>query len=234
MRSRGEPPPAGGYPRDVIARLAALSLLPPLAGIFDFVTRDIHGQTWNYGLVVGIVALDSFLPIAPSETLVVAASVLAVHGSLMIWLIILCAWLGAVLGDNISYFLGATFGDWAAPKLFRGERGHRALEWAEQQIHRRPWVIIIGRFIPGGRTATTFASGWLDLSWRRFIAYDVVGGLLWSLENGMIGYLGGRAFQNSLWKAFVVAAAIAVVVALSFELGRRVYERRHPSSSATS
>lgn len=199
---------------------------PILAGALDFVTRAVSGATWTYFLVLGIVALDSFFPIAPSETVVIAAAVLATRGQLLIWGIIAAAAVGAVVGDNVSYFLGDRLGDWAAPKLFRGEKGRKGLEWGKRQIRRHPWVIIIARFIPGGRTATTFASGWLTLPWRRFMRFDVPGGILWALYTAMLGYLGASAFQNSLWKSLLLGVGIAGVIALAIE-GVRLIQGHH-------
>jgi membrane-associated protein len=50
-----------------------------------------------------------------------------------------------------------------------------------------PWLIVVARFLPGGRTATTFAAGFLDITWRRFIVYDGAAAVLWSIYVAAIG-----------------------------------------------
>jgi membrane protein DedA with SNARE-associated domain len=197
----------------------------PLAGIFDPVVNEIAGPA-AYAIVFGIVALDSFFPVAPGETVVITAAVLAQQGELMLWLVFVAAALGAVAGDNVSFWLGDRFGDAAAPKLFRGERSRRGLDWGREQITRRPWVILVARFIPGGRTATTFAAGWLGLPWRRFMLFDVPAALLWSGYSVGVGLIGGASFGRSSWKAIAVALAIAGAITLLTELVRRVVTRR--------
>jgi membrane protein DedA with SNARE-associated domain len=56
-----------------------------------------------------------------------------------------------------------------AQRLFKGEKARGRLEWAERAIRRRgPLLVVIGRFIPGGRTASTFAAGTSIELWRRY------------------------------------------------------------------
>jgi len=91
---------------------------------------------------------------------VITASVLAAHGHLWIWLIVPLAALGAFVGDNISYALGHFFGDPVATRLFRGESGRRRLDRARGALDRRgATILVVARFVPGGRTAVTFAAG---------------------------------------------------------------------------
>lgn len=95
----------------------------------------------------------------------ITASVLAAQGELLIWAIVPLVALGAFLGDNLCYLLGRTIGDPVAGRLFKGEKGQTRLLWAEQALRRRGAILIgVGRFIPGGRTATTFAAGTLETS----------------------------------------------------------------------
>ena len=90
---------------------------------------------------------------------------LAAQGELFIWLIVPLVALGAIVGDNLCYLLGRKIGDPVADRLFKGEKGEARLLWAEEALRRRGAVLIgVGRFVPGGRTATTFAAGATRLS----------------------------------------------------------------------
>ena len=83
--------------------------------------------------------------------------------------------------------------------------------------------------MPGGRTAVTFSAGGLRYSWRNFIAADVVAGIVWSAIATGIGWFGGNAFKESLWKPLAVAAVAAVAVGIAGELFVRATDRRAAS-----
>ena len=106
---------------------------------------------------------------------------LASSGALSLPLVIVCATLGAMAGDNISYGLGGWLGERRVKRLFGGDKSRRAFDWAERQLEARGfYLIIIARFIPGGRTAVTFSCGYTDaMPWRRFIVADVIAATLW-------------------------------------------------------
>ena len=84
---------------------------------------------------------------------------------------------GAFAGDNLSYALGRFVGRPAQERFLRGDRTRDALGWAEQQLAvRGGLVLIVGRYVPGGRTAVTFTAGLTHYPYSRFAMYDVVGG----------------------------------------------------------
>jgi membrane protein DedA with SNARE-associated domain len=178
-------------------------------------------------VVFAAAAADVLLPLIPSETIIIAASVLAAQGGLTIFAIVPAAALGAFLGDNIAYFLGRQVGDPVARRIFRGEKGRARLEWAEGAIRRRGVALIaIGRFIPGGRTVTTFAAGTLAMAYRRFLVADAAAAVVWALYVSMLGYFGGAAFEDNIWLPLALALGFATLVALSVEAWRRFERRR--------
>jgi membrane protein DedA with SNARE-associated domain len=156
--------------------------------------------------------------------------VIAGSGGLSLGLVILAAAAGAVCGDNVSYGIGRVFGERIADRLFKGER-RKHLDRAHRLLEERGgYLIIIGRFIPGGRTAATFAAGSLDWAWRRFIFYDVIAGVIWASYAALLGYFGGKAFEDAPWKGLLIAFAIAASVAGLTELVRW-YRRRSAQAS---
>lgn len=193
------------------------------ASFFDRVTEYVSESPLTYGVVFLVSALDAFFPLVPSETAVIAAGTLAGSGGLLLWVVIPAAALGAFVGDNVSYGLGALFGERAAKRLFSGEQGRRRLRKSQRLLDRYgAMVIIAARFIPGGRTATTFAAGTLDMTWRRFLLYDAIAATVWAVYSGMIGYLGGSAFREDIWKALALGFGIALAVTAAIELVRRL------------
>ena len=194
--------------------------------MFDWLKESVSGSAVSYLVVFLAAAGDVLVPIVPSETIVITAGVLAADDDLIIWLLVPAAAAGAILGDNACYWLGRRFGDRVSRRVFRGEKGKDRLEWAETAIQRRGAVLVVmGRFIPGGRTASTLAAGTLKMSWRRFIVADVGAGLLWATYSALLGYAGGRTFEESSWKPFAASLGVAALIGLGLEIWRRVQKR---------
>lgn len=194
--------------------------------MFDWLLDFVGGSSWAYVAVFSIVAIDAFFPLVPGETSVITGGILASNDELHISLVFAAGMAGAVAGDNFSYFLGNRFDRRLRQRLFRSEKAQKRRRWACRQLEERgPVIIAVSRFIPGGRTAVTFSSGALDYPWRRFIAADLVAGALWAGFAAGLGFVGGRQFEESLWKPLAVAAVFAVIVAALGELYVRATSR---------
>jgi membrane-associated protein len=203
--------------------------------VFSQAVDWISGSAWSYVFVFLFAVLDAFFPVVPSESLVIVAGTLAGAGDLNVLLVILAAASGAVVGDNISYGIGKWVGKRTVRRLFRHERAHRGFDWAETQLEQRgSYIILIARFIPFGRTAVTFTAGYTDgLPWHRFIRYDIVAGLIWGTYATMLGYIGGKQFEEQPWKGVLLGLAIAFAVAFGVEWIRKRRERRRAGTSET-
>jgi membrane-associated protein len=195
--------------------------------VFDWLTQEVGQSAVTYPVVFAVSGLDVLLPLIPSETVIITASVLAAQGDLYIWLIVPLVALGAIVGDNLCYLLGRKIGDPVADRLFKGEKGEARLLWAEEALRRRGAVLIgVGRFVPGGRTATTFAAGTLEMPYRQFLAADAFAATIWALYVCMLGYLGGETFKDDLWLPLITSFACAMAVGGGFEVRRRIQARR--------
>ena len=202
--------------------------------MFDHFTQLVSDASeWAYAIVLFIAFLDAFFPVVPSETVVITAGVVAANGDLNLGMIIAAAAAGAFLGDNTSYLIGRRFGSWIIDRFFRSEKARGRLDWAERQLTERGGeLILIARFIPGGRTAVTLSAGTLEFPWRRFALYDVAAALGWALYGSLLGYFGGRTFENETWKGLVLALGIAFAVAGGVELVRWLIRRRRLRTAA--
>ena len=99
------------------------------------------------------------------------------------------------------------------------------MKWAEEQLEERGGeLIVVARFIPGGRTAVTLSAGTLAYPWRRFAAFDAAAALLWALYASLLGYYGGKTFE-SFW-GLVIALLTAFAIAGGIELVRWILKRR--------
>jgi len=193
--------------------------------VFQSLTQYVSGSPWTYAFLFAVAALDVIFPFVPSETSVILAGVLASSGDLILWLVIVSAAAGAILGDNTAYVIGRTAGHRIVDRFFTGDR-RKTIDWAEKQVQERGgYLILIGRFIPGGRTAVTLACGLLEMRWHRFIRFDVAAGVLWALYASLLGYFGGKAFEESPFKGFLVAFAVALAITGGVELYRWLKRR---------
>jgi membrane-associated protein len=198
--------------------------------VFSQLADYVSGAWWSYPLVFALAYADVLLPILPSETAVITGGVLASSGDMLLPLLILAGAAGAIAGDNTVYLLGRYLERPIRRRFFSGERAEARLRWAERQVTERGGeLIVVGRFIPGGRTAVTFVSGGLQMQWRRFIVFDVVAGIVWATYASLLGYFGGRAFERQPWKGLLLAFGIALAVTGAVEGIRWVLRRRRAS-----
>jgi membrane-associated protein len=196
--------------------------------VFNQMVDWVSGSNWSYLAIFGVAVIDAFFPLVPSESMVIIAGTLAGAGDLNVFFVIGSAWAGAVVGDNISYGIGKFAGRRTVRRLFKNEKALKGFDWAEQQLEERgSYIILIARFIPFGRTAVTFTAGYTQgLPWHRFFRYDVVAGGLWATYATMLGYIGGKQFEEQPWKGIVVGLAIAFTVAFLIEFVRHRRAKR--------
>ena len=178
----------------------------------------------SYLIAILIPALDAIFPVLPSETAVIALGV-ATAGSTdpRIGLLVACAAIGAFLGDNLCYLVGQRFGPRVERRFFSSEKGKHRRQWAERSLARfGTQIIIVCRFIPGGRTAVTLSCGLIGYPRRRFVFATAIAAIIWALYAFLLGRLGGRVFEDRPWLGFLVAFGVTLVITGLIEAGRRI------------
>jgi membrane-associated protein len=184
----------------------------------------LTASPWAYGALFLLVLLDVLFPPAPGEIALVTSGVLAGAGELSIALVLLAATGGAIVGDHLVYGTGRSLRGYRRGRLFR--RARDRLPEAEAQLAARSAsAIVLGRFIPFGRTAVTLAAGILRLPWPRFVALDAFAAALWATQGALLGYFGGRFFQNALI-GVALGLAVALVLTAALETVRRRRRRQ--------
>jgi membrane-associated protein len=198
--------------------------------VFNQVVDQISGSGWSYVLVFALAYLDALVPIVPSETAVITAGVLAGSGRMNLPAVVALAAAGAFSGDNTAYLIGRRYGDRAKKRFFSSEKARKRIGWAEGQLQERGGeLIVVARFIPGGRTVVTLSAGVLRMPWRRFALFDAIAGLSWALYASLLGYFGGKAFEHQPWKGLLLALGIAFAVTGGIEVVRWLRRRRRDS-----
>ena len=193
--------------------------------MLESLTQLVSGSPWTYGVVLALAALDAVFPLVPSEATVIAAGVLAGTGDLHVALVLAAAAAGALIGDHLGYAVGRGSRRLPVMRLLGKRRA-----WAERQLDERGlYLLVVARFIPGGRTAATATAGLTGMARRRFLAAAALAAGLWASFATGLGYLGGRTFEEEPWRALVAAFLVAAALGAGVELGRRfVSGRRSP------
>lgn len=190
----------------------------------------------DYGAaaVMVILTFESLgLPL-PGESLLIFASVLAGRGELSLPLLMLLAWTGAVLGDNIGYLIGRRFGR-AIILRYGGKIGINAdrLNRVEVVFGRYGSVTVaFARFVNVLRQLNGVVAGMLKMDWRRFLVFNALGGALWVLVWTLAGvYLGAhvsdvRAIAHNFEHAGAIVGIGVLVAALVYVFYRPRHGRR--------
>ena len=170
----------------------------------------------GYAVLVGIVFTETGLLVGfflPGDSLLITAGLVAAAGSLNIWWVNGLLIVAAVVGDSVGYAIGVRIG----PRLFTRERSllfdPRHVERTRRFYARHgPKTIVIARFVPIIRTFAPVVAGVGEMQYRRFLLYNVVGGVGWVTSMTWAGFLLGRTIPNI---AEYVHLVVIVVIVLS-------------------
>jgi membrane-associated protein len=153
----------------------------------------LSSSPWVYLIVFVLVAVDGFLPVVPSETVVIGLGALSSNGSPNVVALATAAIAGGMAGDRLSYALGGRAGG-----RLTNSKLARAKDKAERALGRYGGgAILVGRFLPYGRTATTLTSGSMAMPLGRFRLFTALAGAAWAAYVIGLGRLGGAVFAGS-------------------------------------
>lgn len=194
--------------------------------MFGWLDAFVSDAPLTYLIVLGLSMAD-ITGLIPAEAVTTAATLLALEGQLLVAGVGVAGAAGVALGDIILYLLGRKVGNRLAPRIFRSDTAKERLHWAERQMDRHGGVIIIaGRFLPMGRTATIFAAGTLELPWQRCALADAVAITIWAGYYVGMPVLLGRSLPGSTWMSLLLSLGIATLVGVLAEAIRRYVLRR--------
>ncbi|RBQ15205.1 DedA family protein [Spongiactinospora rosea] len=192
------------------------------------ILHQVMTSPWVYVALFAVAMIDGFFPAVPSETAIITAGVFAVAGEPNVFGVAVAAMLGAFAGDHISYFIGRTGGARLRARLRPGTARAKAFDWAERALAERGGlVLVVARYIPGGRTATTISMGTVGYPLRSFSFFDSLAAGSWAIYSVLIGYLGGMAFENDPFKGLLLGLGIALSITVVVEVTRYVRKRKN-------
>lgn len=180
--------------------------------------QPMTAGAWVYVALFALAALDGVFPVVPSEGAVISVGVLAATGDASVPAVLGAAAAGAIAGDHLSYLVGHL----ASDRLRRSRRRRSALARAAHLLERRgASLIVVSRYVPGGRTATTLAAGSARYPLRTFSGATTVAGLTWATTSTLIGVLGGRAFEDRPRLGLALGLGVSLVLAGGIEVVHR-------------
>jgi len=178
------------------------------------------------GLAVGF-----FLP---GDSLLVVSGLFAAAGKLNVAFVLLAFFLGSVLGDSTGYwtgrFMGKTLFNRESSRLFKPSRVEKAHAFFEKYGVK---TVILARFVPIVRTFAPLVVGAAEMSYAKFLAFSVIGGLLWISSMVLAGYFLGGVIERALnirledhiEKVVIVVVAISLLPPLIEYLRHRFGKR---------
>lgn len=150
----------------------------------------------------------------PGDSLLFTAGLLASQGFISIVPLSLCAFMAAVLGDNVGYWFGHKVG----PRIFNREdsllfKKHH-LEEAKKfyELHGSK-TIVLARFIPFVRTFAPIVAGAVQMPYPTFMIYNLLGGLLWAVGLTLLGFfLGNIPIVKSHYEYIIILIVLASII----------------------
>ena len=193
-------------------------------------------QWGGYALLVAIVFAETGLLIGcflPGDSLLITAGLLAAGGHLNIWWLNGLLIAAAIVGDSVGYAIGVRLG----PRIFTREKSLLFNPKHVERTHRfyekyGPKTIVIARFVPIIRTFAPVLAGVGTMRYRRFLFYNVAGGIGWVASMTWVGYWLARIFPAIFARIHILVIVIIVLscVPIAVEIYR---ERRKTAKQRT-
>ena len=177
-------------------------------------------RTVGYVGIIAIIFAESGLFFGfflPGDSLLLTAGLLAARGELNIWILLLTLAPAAILGDNVGYW----FGKKAGPPIFNRENSllfRRKNLLAAKAFYDKHGgkTITIARFMPFIRTFAPIVAGAVEMEYRRFMFFNLLGGLVWAVGVTLAGYFLGQTIPPEVLDKYflIILAAVIFISAL--------------------
>jgi membrane protein DedA with SNARE-associated domain len=179
------------------------------------------------------VALEALGAPLPGESAIIVAAGAASEGKLDIRMVVIAAFLAAIVGDNVGYFIGRRFGRGAIVRV--GARfgvTDAAMTRAEAVVHRYgPLMVVVARFVVVLRQLNGLVAGTTGMPWPRFLLANVAGAALWVGLWATLAYRFGRSVDVVpwLWHHLNLVAMVAIPLLILAMLVLHFRNRPPPS-----
>ncbi|WP_082408916.1 bifunctional DedA family/phosphatase PAP2 family protein [Mycobacterium intracellulare] len=198
-----------------------------MAQVIDWLVKLPAGVVLGAAFLLPLLESSAFIGIIfPGETAVLIAGVVASQGALPLWLVILMAASGAIIGDSVGYEIGKRYGQRLLDRLPRRLVKPQHVERTTALLRRRAGsAVFVGRFTAALRVLVPGMAGISRLPYPRFLAFNVAGGVTWAVAAGTVGYIAGKSYHAAEQRVSMIGIGVLVLIIGGYLLVRF---RRHP------
>lgn len=211
-----------------------------IQGLIDFILHiDEHlveiiqnFGVWSYAILFAIVFTETgvvIFPFLPGDSLLFAAGALAAQDAFSLVLLIIVFLVAAILGDTLNYHIGKKVGMSIPPNSFLGRVINQERMLVAQKFFNKHGgkTIVMARFMPFVRTFIPFIAGASRMNYGYFIAYNIIGAILWVFGFVLLGYFFGNIpvieenFSLVIIAIIILSVVPPVLSALKAKFGKR-------------
>jgi len=178
---------------------------------------------WSYFILFLVIFAETgfvVTPFLPGDSLLFMIGAIAAMGSLNVWTLFVSLSLAAILGDSLNYAIGRSLG----PKMFKYENSRFLNKEHLEHTHKfyekyGAKTIVLARFVPIVRTFAPFVAGMGNMEYKKFLFYNIIGGIVWVGAFVFLGFwFGNVAFIKNNFEYFVLGIIVISVLPVVIKL----------------
>ena len=220
-----------------------------LKGLLDFIlhlddhlfTMIIDYGMWIYAILFLIIFIETGLvvmPLLPGDSLLFAAGTFCAGvtntagnvAELNLWIVLSLLIVAAILGDGLNYYFGKTIGLKVLSWKIKGRQivKQKYIDQTHEFYEKHgPKTIIIARFVPIVRTFAPFVAGIGEMSYAKFIRFNIIGGVAWVVSLTLLGYFfGGLAFVQNNFETVIFGIIGLSILPMIIEILRNKFKKK--------
>lgn len=220
-----------------------------LKGLLDFIlhlddhlfTMIIDYGMWIYAILFLIIFVETGLvvmPLLPGDSLLFAAGTFCAGvtntagnvAELNLWIVLSLLIVAAILGDGLNYYFGKTIGLKVLSWKIKGRQivKQKYIDQTHEFYEKHgPKTIIIARFVPIVRTFAPFVAGIGEMSYAKFIRFNIIGGVAWVVSLTLLGYFfGGLAFVQNNFETVIFGIIGLSILPMIIEILRNKFKKK--------
>ena len=220
-----------------------------LKGLLDFIlhlddhlfTMIIDYGMWIYAILFLIIFIETGLvvmPLLPGDSLLFAAGTFCAGvtntagnvAELNLWFVLSLLIVAAILGDGLNYYFGKTIGLKVLSWKIKGRQivKQKYIDQTHEFYEKHgPKTIIIARFVPIVRTFAPFVAGIGEMSYAKFIRFNIIGGVAWVVSLTLLGYFfGGLAFVQNNFETVIFGIIGLSILPMIIEILRNKFKKK--------